>query len=38
MNESFLEKLKTILGSENVFTDPETLKNYSKDQSFVFRR
>ena len=35
MYESFLKKLKTILSSENVFTDPETLEKYSKDQSFV---
>jgi len=29
------EELKHIVGSNNVFTDPETLKAYSKDQSFV---
>ena len=29
------EQLSSVIGSENVITNPETLENYSKDQSFV---
>jgi FAD/FMN-containing dehydrogenase len=33
--EEVEKELKSIVGTDNVFTDPATLKKYSKDQSFV---
>ena len=35
MTDSIHERLKAIVGAERASTDPETLKKYSKDQSFV---
>ena len=34
-NDTIREKLEAIVGSERVFTDPEVLKKYARDQSFT---
>ncbi|MEM2915290.1 MAG: FAD-binding oxidoreductase [Candidatus Bathyarchaeia archaeon] len=35
MNTNIKEELRKIVGAENVLSDPETLEQYSKDQSFA---